>query len=255
MLTPWVLLLFLLAQSPAPLSLSTKLHPGPHFDATAPTNDLHDTSDWWSILGQDDSELVANVQVEERELARSNFRILGISLTEKMFDKAAAKLGKAQVVNRGDASSGRSQACYVSTTKDEKEEKIHLIFEQGEVAFNFYLFSGGPDWYGSDRCASSNLVSRDLATVSGLHLGMTPSQLIAILGKPTTHRPHEFVYFVHARKRTSPADLKKAREAHPGLNDEEFHNNWDFYGLNAYIAIKFAASKVIYLAVSESETY
>jgi hypothetical protein len=218
---------------------------------------LHDNSDWWSILGQDDSDSEAHIPMQERELAPSNFSILGISLRSRsVLDDAAAKIGKVQVVNRGDASSGRSQACYVSSPEnDEKAEKLHLIFERGEIDDTFYLFAGGPDWYGSDRCLPSPLISRRLSSAAGLRLRQTPTQVIAILGKPTVRRAKELIYFVHARNRTSPADLEKMRQANPGLNDEDFHKNWDFYDLTTYIDAKFTNSKLTFLSVSMSETY
>jgi hypothetical protein len=259
MLTPCVLFLFLLAQSSAPqshapLSLSTKFPPRPHFDPTAPTDGLHDNSDWWSALAQPDSDADPHIPTQERELAPPNFHILGIVLTEKMFDVAAIKLGKAQVVNRGDASTGRSQACYVSTAEDEKEEKVHLIFEQGEVNFGFYLFSGGPDWYGSDRCISSTLVSRRLATASGLRLGMTPSRVIAILGKPSTRSKTELIYSLHVTKKLSAKERIEARRSNPNLSDKDFQANYGSYDWSAGIDAKFTNSKLTFLSISMSET-
>jgi hypothetical protein len=259
MLTPWVLLLFLFAQattpqSPAPLSLSTKFPPRPHFDSTAPTDDLHDNSDWFSDLAKPDSDADPPIPTQERELAPPNFRILGSALNEKMFNVAAIKLGKAQVVNRGDASSGRSQACYVSATKDEKEEKVHLVLEQGEVRFGFYLFSGGPDWHGSDRCTSSNLVSRGLATASGLRLGMTPSQVIAILGKPSTRDKAELIYSLHVTKKLSAKERVEARRYHADLTDEDFEANYGSYDWSAGIDAKFTDSKLTFMSVSTAET-
>jgi hypothetical protein len=77
-------------------------------------------------------------------------------------------LGKATVVERGDASTGRSQICYSSLGK---QSKTYLMFEKGEVNDSFYLFKGGPDWKGSKLCTASNLVTTNLSTASGLRLG------------------------------------------------------------------------------------
>jgi hypothetical protein len=210
---------------------------------------LHDDSDWWSNLRASDSDESINTQ--EREIAGLNLRILGIGLTEKMFERAAEKLGKAAIVDRGDASSGRSQACYVS---DGDEGKVHLIFEQGEVEFGFYLFANGPDWYGSERCVPSKLISRSLSTASGLHLGQTPVQVMAILVKPSILRKNELIYSLHAKKKTSEADIKKLRKLYPSLSDKEFHESWDYYDLGVGVVAKFADSKLTYLSISETET-
>jgi hypothetical protein len=62
--------------------------------------------------------------------------------------------------------------------------RFKQIFEEGEVASAAYLFDGGPDWLGSDRCVVSPKISGNLAAESGLHLGMTAAQAERILGKP-----------------------------------------------------------------------
>jgi len=151
-----------------------------------PSDSLHDNSDWFSDLrptSHDEEEDAADATpTQERQIPASNFRILGITLSPDMSTQVAQKFGQYHEVQRGDASSGRSQACYVSASG---EHKIHLIFEQGEIDSSVYLFVDGPDWYGSDRCIPSDLVSTHLATASGLRLGMTPAQVIAILGKPS----------------------------------------------------------------------
>lgn len=136
-----------------------------------------------------------------------------------MFSHAAAKLGEATDTERGDASTGRHQVCYVSALGG---EKIYLIFEMGEVDFNFYLFTGGPSWHGIDFCVPSGMVSRSTSSASGLHLGITPAQAIAILGQPSGRSPNELFYTLHKRKKLSPEDLKTLRQHHAELSDREF---------------------------------
>src|SRR5580704_4994940 len=73
---------------------------------------ISDDSDWWSggrTLDSDDT-----IRIQRREIARTNFRILGIELSEAMFGQARAMLGEASLVERGDAATGRDQICYVS---------------------------------------------------------------------------------------------------------------------------------------------
>jgi hypothetical protein len=208
-----------------------------------------DNSDWWSTSRSSDSG--EEIKTQERELASPNFRVLGVTLGESMFSRAATKLGKATTVERGDASTGRRQVCYSSLGP---QEKVHLIFEQGEVGYTFYLFAGGPAWEGADRCVASNAISRSLATASGLHLGMTPAQVIAILGKPTKRRENELVYSFLIRKKTSPKDLKEARERNPEMSEKDFQSNYAYYDLGTGVVAKFLDSKLTYLAVSKVES-
>jgi hypothetical protein len=147
---------------------------------TGPPGYTSDNSDWWSYTRRPEADDEAISQ--KRELPASNFQILGFKLNDETFGKATAKLGKATVVERGDASTGRSQICYASPGR---LSKTYLIFEKGEVNDAFYLLNIGPDWKGSELCTESNLVTANLSTASGLHLGQTSAQVRAILGKPS----------------------------------------------------------------------
>ncbi len=208
-----------------------------------------DNSDWWSIDRNPDP--YNNIKPETREFSKSNFQILGIDLDDTMFTKAASRLGTTAFIVRGDASTARRQACYVSS---DGRQRVHLIFEQGEVDFTFYLFSDGPVWKGNDRCLASTRIPLSLATSSGLRLGQTPEQVIAILGKPTTEDKNGFTYFFSVEKKTSAEDLKQARQRNPRLSEEDIQENYGSYYLDARIHARFQQSKLAYLAVSKSET-
>jgi len=106
-----------------------------------------DNSDWWSRLRAEDTN--DNVAVQDRAPASSNFEIQNIDLGDDVFIKASAKLGKAFSVERGDASSSRSQICYSSVSND---PRVNLIFERGEVTDSFYLFENAPGWSGANLC-------------------------------------------------------------------------------------------------------
>jgi hypothetical protein len=210
---------------------------------------LYDDSDWWSASRTLDAD--ESIKTQERELPRSNFEILGIRLNEHMFEKAAARLGTATTVERGDAATGRHQVCYVST---QNEGKVYLIFERVEVDFTFYLFAGGPGWNGSDRCTISSFISRSVSTASGLHLGQTPSQVIAILGPPSNRRKNELVYSLPVEKKVSPKERKRLRLLHPQLSGKEIRDDFDSYDLGAGIGANFVDSKLTRLTVSTAET-
>jgi hypothetical protein len=208
----------------------------------------HDNSDWWSIIRGDANE--ETLKPDEKDVQESNFRILGVTVGTDELDAIQAKLGKAAVVTRGDASSGRQQICYRS-----EDSKTHLAFESGEVAYTFYLFIEGQNWTGSDLCAKSKFVTSGVSTLSGLHLGQGPARVKAILGRPTKSLPNgDLIYFRQIRKRWSTADLKRIHKYHPDLSDQELRQTYNFYDMSAYIVARFSSSKLIYLGVLKSET-
>ena len=208
-----------------------------------------DNSDWWSYTRRPDADDGIS---QKRELPDSNFQILGLKLNDEIFGKASAKLGKATIVQRGDASTGRSQICYSSPGK---RGKIYVIFEKGEVNDAFYLFSGGPDWQGSDLCIDSNLITSSLSTASGLRLGQTAAQVRGILGKPSKAADDKVVYSLGVEKKTSAADFENLKRWHPELSDDELHKDYGFYTLGVYIEARFVTGKLVYLGISKTESY
>lgn len=216
---------------------------------TSPPTYRSDNSDWWSQLRKADDEVIPTTG---HEPAASNFKILGINIGDDMFKEAWAKLGKAQRVDRGDASSSRSQICYLSV---QGRRKIHLVFESSEVAEFFYLFADGPDWNGSDLCAKSSLLTENLSVASGLRLGQSPDQVRAILGKPSVKKDQRIIYSIQLEKETPASDLAKLHRQLPELSEDELRRNYASYTLSVYIEARFAQSRLNYLAVSKSETY
>ena len=227
-------------------TVATNLAPVAATIETAPPVSTRDNSDWWSLTRTDD-ELVP----QEGDLQDSNFQILGFKLNDETFGKAKARLGKATVVKRGDASAGRSQICYSSPGE---KSKTYLIFEKGEVNDAFYLFNVGPDWKGSEQCSESNLVTVNLSTDSGLHLGQTSAQVRAVLGKPSLASDEKIVYFFSVEKKTPAADFETLKKQNPQMTQDELHRNYDFYTLGVYIQARFLSDKLVYLGVSKAES-
>ena len=235
----WV---FLVAASILPLAAETV--------QTGPPGYISDNSDWWSYTRRPDAD--DETIGQKREVRASNFQILGLKLNDETFAKATAKLGKAIVVQRGDASTGRSQICYSSAAK---KSKTYLVFEKGEVNDAFYMFDVGPDWKGSELCTESNLVTTNLSTASGLHLGQTIAQVKAILGKPGFVAEDKIIYSLGVEKKTSATDFENLRQRNPQLSQDELHRNFEFYTVGVYIEARFLSGKLVYLAISKTESY
>jgi hypothetical protein len=192
----------------------------------------NDNSDWWSLTRMDDSE--PNIEPQKRVPIASNFTILGVALGDAQGVQLAAKLGKAAIVARGDAGSARAQVCYASAAGS---PAVHLIFEQGELDYAFYLFSDGPGWHGSDLCRKSPLISSHLTTGSGLALSQTPSQVEAILGKPTAVRNDRWIY-------SGEVLVEPALQGKTGNS----------YTLDTEIQARFSNGRLTYLAVVKTES-
>jgi hypothetical protein len=208
---------------------------------------LEDRSDWWSLNNEKEPGL--NVELLEKRFDTNNFKILGLSLEKLDFDQVAAKLGKATVVQRGDASYSRSQACYVSGLGS---DGIHLIFEGGEgESSTIYIFRGGPDWKGSDLCVRSNRVSANLTTGTGLRLGLSRPQVETILGKPDFAAGDRVAYCREFQKKVTAKEFERSRQEYPApLSDKLAHEKFDFVPVTIQIEARFKNLELNYLFVS-----
>jgi len=207
---------------------------------------LRDKSDWWSVNNENFPDL--KLPPRNTGLDNRNFQIAGVDLNKLDFESVAAKLGAARLVERGDASSGREQACYVS---DGNSKKVFLIFEgaEGEEGA-FYLFTGGQDWTGSKLCAKSAQVSERLSTESGLKLGLSRAQLESVVGKPDLASGDRLVYSRVVKKRASPEEFERSRREYPEtLSDKRAHEMFDFFTVDMRIEARLTDSRVGYLAV------
>ena len=208
---------------------------------------LNDGSDWWSINSEHYRALT--LQPSEKQFDTKNFEIIGLSLNTLDFAAVETKLGKAPVVERGDASFGRQQICYVSKVGS---ENLHLIFEFGEgQESTFYLFRGGANWNGSNLCAKSSKVTAHLVTATGLRLGLSRTDVENILGKPDFVDGDRIVYLRQFNRKATPKEFERSRREYPErLSDERAHQKFGEVLLPMQLEARFKNDQLYYLCVS-----
>ena len=181
---------------------------------------IADDGDWWSTV-RDDGGSLSIAKSFRRYPSEGNFRIAGVSIRADDWEaQVRKKLGPATEVDRGDASTGRSQWCYRSSTGDQ-----FLVFEAGEVTIGFYLLSHPRSWNGEQYCATVRDLGKFARTASGLHLGMTQKETVKLLGNPAKRHGKYFLYSFESRHKTTDSERKRLREGQQ-ISDEEFERNY-----------------------------
>jgi hypothetical protein len=121
------------------------------------------------------------------EISAKNFEIAGITLGATANQDLERILGPAPAMDTPDHEGARS--CYLSASGDgavlEVETWVGTVIE--------FRLDSRPDATGN-RCAKSSLVSKKLATGTGLKLGLLRKQVVAILGGPTAINGSRLVY-------------------------------------------------------------
>lgn len=215
---------------------------------TAQTIRMKDQSDWWSLLNERAQS--PEVRSSVLDLDPTNFEIANLHLGNVGLNDIQAKLGRTTIIERGDASTNRQQTCYRSAGD---RQLVYLIFEFGEDQSTFYLFADGAPWKGKAVCTTSTQVSTALSTASGVKLGLRAEAVKAILGQPDAISADRLIYSRQIRRKSTPARFDRQRKEYPDrLSDAEAHKKFDFYTVSLYLEARFTASKLSYLAVSQS---
>lgn len=203
-------------------------------------------------------------RVQHREVARGNFRISGVDVAsdEDVLQRAARILGRSPIESRGDASTGNDEACYKAASD---HDNTRLVFGRGELDSWFTLSSGGSAGEGTHTCKRSEKVTRDIASDSGLRLGLSKRQVLSILGLATEKhqnlRQHTetLVYSLESKGKTDPQKLaqwwQQEIKKNPTANRDEFLENYEFYALAVSISARFVNDSLTRLYVSWSAQY
>jgi hypothetical protein len=210
-----------------------------------------DDSDSWSMLNPQQRNLHGAGKPSTRVVAATNLKILELSTLGKAPDDwLEQKFGKAHQVARGDGGDSRTQYCYRSTGP----ENIYLISEAGEVELGFYLLADPRPWKGQELCIPSHLVTKSLATESGLRLGLTREQVKAILGDPVAETADTLGYLFEIEVPTEPDALNAFLKHNPSYSIKDIARDFPtHYGLSVDITAKFANGRLTYLYVDRSE--
>jgi hypothetical protein len=143
---------------------------------------------------------------EARKLAAESFQVLGITLGTSEVTDLERVLGPG--TSRETPEHEGLVTCYCSPGSD----RTVLEFDSwvGTIV-EFRFFQGSPQMV--SRCAKSRFVSNSLATASGLRLGMSRSQIMALLGTPTEVREDRFIYDSTYDRPPTPEEVKHFNDA------------------------------------------
>ncbi len=116
---------------------------------------------------------------------QSQVSILDLTLGKNTLADVRAKLGAARVEERGHTSAWTRQICYISATGDGTKLTFKSSVIGGGVYLTGFAISQAGDVVNVNRsCKPSFSVSRGLRTEGGIGLGLSKSQVIALLGQP-----------------------------------------------------------------------
>jgi hypothetical protein len=132
---------------------------------------------------------IESAQSADKSPVRSNFSILGLFIGECSSRDVYSKLGPG-ITFKDAFNADVTQACYVSS----KDETLILFSFESSRCSGLRLLSQKKKFYKWHFCETSPLVSKHLATGSGIKLGISKSRLQMILGTPQGESEDALLY-------------------------------------------------------------
>jgi hypothetical protein len=150
---------------------------------------------------------VQAAQAADKTLDKSNLTILGVVIGDCTSLDVYSKLGPS-IPFKDVAKPDVTQMCYVS---DQDETLVLFSFENSQCS-RFRLMSPKNKFYKWHFCEKSPLVSKHLATASGLKLGIRKSRMKAVLGAPQKESDENLTYVYEWQQKMNKAEIERASQ-------------------------------------------
>ena len=187
---------------------------------------------------------VEAAQAADNTLDKSNLTILGLVVGNCASLDVYSKLGPS-IPFKDDAKPDVTQVCYVS---NQDETLILFSFENSQCS-RFRLMAPKNKFHKWHFCEKSPLVSKHLATESGLKLGISKSRMKAILGDPK-HESDETLDYVYEWKQK----MNKTKNGEAGQHSKDVKKN-PHRTVKATIRTEFSDTGLISFEVSRYSQY
>ena len=197
-----------------------------------------------------DKEPLCDQQPTKRvDVSDADAAILGLAISRASLKDVQAKLGKATIERVSRDEESDTAICYLSPA-----DGTVLVFYSGAMGgwtdiTHFALWSRAAMYPHRSQCTASTLVSQNVATASGLRLGLTQKQLEEIAGKPTKSGAVTSKYEYLCRRKMTADEINRFKDA----------NNWDatsdaYFDRMSWINVRYARSLVSRIEVGRIES-
>jgi hypothetical protein len=171
--------------------------------------------------------IVGVVYAQAPKIDASNFEILGIRLGTSTIEDLTQTLGQAPAMKAKDPEN--SLVCYASSGPD----RTVLEFENWTDPIEFRLFKGSPELV--KECLPTDGVSASISTTSGLRLGLTRDQVVAILGQPQKIRAGHWSYESSTVRALMTDEKARASKLKSPPSSVEVYEKIDFEFTNSVV--------------------
>ena len=182
---------------------------------------------------------IANVQ--DRSLDPSHRTILSLVIGDSASHDIYSKMGPGIPI-RDNSNPSATQLCYVSG----RDDTLVVFYSEFSRCSRIRLLSQKKRFQKWHFCSASPLVSKDVATASGIRLGMSKNRLKKILGPPRSETDETVNYVYEWQQKMNSAEIDKT-----STDSENLENN-RLRMVKATIQAEFSVSGLISFDVYQS---
>jgi hypothetical protein len=185
--------------------------------------------------------LATSSEAGRKTIDAESLKVLGFVLGKDEVEDVEAKLGKARASHGPDHD--MTQRCYQSKNADHTV----LAFEDWSGTLSGFRI------YRSARsntvCTATAAVTPEIATASGLKLGLSRDDVLRILGQPTEASANRLVYKSESKRPMTEEEVSRYRQAYPGEATSDFT-----VFVTTEIKLSFRNLKLFSINVSHTKT-
>lgn len=141
-------------------------------------------------ISYSEAQQVENIEALDKEIDDEHLMLLGVTLGENTLREVQRRFGPAEQIRVGQDG---VLICYRSLQQDDNTMVVFGADSQGgQRLINFQLVAGQQPFRGKEQCASSLLVSKEVATKSGLKIGLNAETVRSLWGGPMIEKNGHF---------------------------------------------------------------
>ncbi len=146
------------------------------------------------------------------DVKKTHLTLFGLAPGTSTVEEVTALLGYATPEKIGSGERSIAKLCYVSSADDNTKVVFEASAgEPGGVISRITLYSGDVRYRGAGSCIASKFVNPEVATESGLALGLSEARFTGSLGTPTEKWPGYVGYEYHALKKLSNIEVERVK--------------------------------------------
>jgi outer membrane protein assembly factor BamE (lipoprotein component of BamABCDE complex) len=183
------------------------------------------------------------------KLGDQHLTLLGLTLGMHTLKDVEVRLGSTQILSRKEHAP--DQLCYISA---EKGDETVIVFEAGplggwEILTAFRIISSKLSFKKTDQCRETSYISKRTQTKTGIRVGITREQLIAILGSPSKVIGNNFFFLFSVQRRMSEDEIRDMERRWPDVRKNPY------FDVSSSVHATFSNSELSSVCISKIESY